>query len=171
MVYFALAPGVELPLKPLAASTREEEPQNVAPRGSSGCFIATVIFAPGFAALASSRVTPVTSHDLLPQGAAAAASRVADGAAGCRRPRGGGRGELREVCAAGEASCGRRMARPAAEAARRMARPAAACAGGARGSCRGGGLRAPRRPETTMEAGAASSGGRGAGNQEVTVSP
>ena len=111
MMYFALAPGVELPLKPLAASTREEEPQNVAPRGSSGCFIATVIFAPGFAALASSRVTLVTSHDPLPQGAAAAASRVVDGAAACWRPRGGGRGELREACAAGEASfglCGRR---------------------------------------------------------------
>ena len=151
-MYFAPAPSVELPLEPLAASTREE-PQNVAPRGSSGCFIATVIFAPGFAALASSRVTPVTSHDPLPQGAAAAASRVADGAAGCRRPRGGGRGELREACAAGEASCGRRMARPAAEAAQWMARPAAACAGGAQGSCCGGGLRAPWRPETSMEAG------------------
>ena len=36
---------------------------------------------------------------------------MADGAAGCRRPRSGGRGELREACAAGEASfglCGRR---------------------------------------------------------------
>ena len=159
-MYFAPAPSVELPLEPLAASTREEEPQNVAPRGSSGCFIATVIFAPGFAALASSRVTPVTSHDPLPQGTAAAASRVADGAAGCRRPRGGGRGELREACAVDEASGGRRMARPAAQAARQRAGPAAACAGGARGSCRGGGLRAPRRPETSMEAGAASSGGR-----------
>ena len=93
-------------MEPLTASTREEEPQNVAPHGSSGCFIATVIFAPGFAALASSRVTPVTSHDPLPQGVAAAASRVADGAAGCQRPRGGGRGEVREACAAGEASCG-----------------------------------------------------------------
>ena len=140
-VYFAPAPSVELPLEPLAASTREEEPQNVAPRGSSGCFIATVIFAPGFAALASSRVTPVTSHDPLPQGAAAAASRVADGAAGCRRPRGGGRGQLRPVREAHG------------------------------GSCRGGGLRAPRRPETSMEAGAASSGGRGCMESEVIVSP
>ena len=89
-------------------------------------------------------------------------------AAGGRVAGGGGRGELREACAAGEASCGRRMARPAVEAARRMARPAAACAGGAWGSCRGGGLRAPKRPETSIEAGAASSGGRDAGNQEVT---
>ena len=128
IVYFAPASSVELPLEPLAASTRDEEPQNVAPRSSSGCFIASVIFALGFAALASSRVTPVTSHDPLAQGTAAAASRVADGAAGCRRPRGGwrragraaggvrgGRGQLRAAdgaagcrgrAADGEASCG-----------------------------------------------------------------
>ena len=32
-VHFAPAPGLELPLEPLAASTREEEPQNMAPSG------------------------------------------------------------------------------------------------------------------------------------------
>jgi len=126
-VYFAPAPSVELPLGPLAASTREEEPQNVAPHGSSGCFIATVIFAPRF-----------RCARLLPRYPDHFARSASSRRCGCGKPGGGWRGRLPEAAwrRAGRAAGGVRGGRGQLRAADGAAGCRGRAADGAAG-CRG----------------------------------